>query len=312
MTSHKIDAQSCILAPRPPAFDPELWPAMAPSEAKAFLRAHGCMVDQFETDSDGEIEWGSAFQFGVSPVPALAMAGNVEALAQAFSLGASPFTRDLEGDGVFEYAVRRLRSNNIPDREAALEMASLAWRSGAPLLDSASPGSLPARAADWIRFRIASRAYSDGRVQDFRDAGIPIEASWVARFQGEAEYVRHSMLGWISEGAGIDALRELRDGGLDFLSPIALMGEEAVDSLWTWIDDSDPNAQDLALFLLESGNDPRAPLGADGAVPLDLFREQSPATAGFVDALFLSQYEKDLLGQSSEAPRARIGPKKSL
>lgn len=312
MTSRDIGAESCSPAFRFPAFEPDLWSAMAPSEAKAFLRAYGCMTDQFETDNNGEIHWGSTFQFGVSPVPALAMAGDVEGLAQAFSLGASPFARDIEDDGVFEYAIRCLHSTNAVERESALEMASLAWRAGAPLLDSAAPGALSERAADWIRLRLASRAYAEGRVKMFREAGIPIEASWVARFQGELEYIRHSMLGWTSEGAGIEALRELRDGGLDFLSPVALNGEHAVDSLWTWIDDSDPNAQNLALFLLESGNDPRVPIGASGQEPLELFREQSPATARFVDALFLSQKERELLGQASQAPRPLVGRKMGL
>lgn len=312
MTSNDIRQAFSAKAPRPPCFEPETWPSMAPSEAKAFLRAYGCMADQFEANGDGELSWGSAFQFGVSPVPALAMAGDLDGLAQAFSLGASPFACDLEGDGVFEYAFRRLRAGNVLDREPSLAMAALAWRAGAPLLDPASPGSLPQRGADWIRFRIASRAYAEGCAQDLRDAGIPVEASWVAPFQGEVEYVRQSMLGWASEGGGIQALRELRDSGVDFLSPLALTGERPVDSLWIWIEDSEPNAQELAAFLLESGNDPRVPLGAGEPAPIELLKEQSPATAGFVEALFLSRMERDLLGEASEAPRPRHARKTGL
>jgi hypothetical protein len=295
-------------AERPQAFDPAHWSRMAPSEAKAFLRAHGCMVDQFETQNDGSLTWGSSFAFGVSPVPALAMAGDVQGLAQAFALGACPFARDLEDDGVFEYALRRLDSNDPLDRDCALRMAALAWEAGSALLDPLSPGGLPERGADWIRFNLASQAYSQGRAQALREAGVPVDPAWIEPFQREVNFVRQTMLGWTKEGAGVDALRELRDAGLDFLSPIGI-GSETSESIWLWIYDDEANANDLALFLLESGNDPRVPL--DGVVPLSAWREQAPLTAGFVESLLLAQAERAALDIETRPPHA-ARPKPAL
>ena len=125
---------------------------------------------------------------------------------------------------------------------------------------------------------------------------------WIAALQGEVAHVRQTMLGWTQGGSGIDNLRELRDGGVDFLSPITLDGIS--ESLWMWLDDQDHNACDLARFLLESGNDPRAPL-RDGSIPLEDLRVGCPDLAGFVDAFLLAGDEFEALNAAAAPASSR-------
>lgn len=318
--------------------DTPVWMAMSREDKLSLLRAGLCMRGQgiilSFLDRDRRT-WGARFRFGLSPVVQLAQAGEHAAVAEALALGASPFARDSEGDGLFEFAAigidglpLRLRHAHLPaDQRAAgavdpfHEIAKMAWEAGRADLDPTSPSHLGDVDSAAILHDIAYAFYSRGLAKEARAAGIPLDPSWMLSRPGRRGPLRPRLVHW----GRVDVLEEFRAAVCDFApwephdpdSSDVFATNDRHQSPWHWLHDTNPDMEGVARFLLSAGCDPRRidPLALDSFdVPLDPLAStplddmaadpRKRRTHAFVSSLLLALDEREALESSTAVPSA--------
>lgn len=267
---------------------------MDPSERLRLLEAGSCLTEQgTQHAKPGELQrWGWNFEFYDSPVTNFALKSRNDCVAAALDLGACPFAKDIEDDSAFTYAFHRLSNPKSPTHATtigAINLLRMCWAHGAELLNPDNPRYLGDRDANHIRYEIAHECYSSGAQDYAREAGIPLDASWLWDQAPFVPLLRPQMIQWGS----VESLREFAHAGFDFTKDIPVMDGEPDESLWLWLEDDNPDPMGVANFLLSQGNDPRVRKAFDLS-PLEIMSSEprSSRVASSVAAQLLSQDEQ--------------------
>lgn len=250
--------------------------------------------------------WGGRFQFGNSPVPCFALHHDLESLSDVLSLGAMPWARDSEDDGIFDYAFRSLRWSPNPspsDVDYGLKLLTIGWTAAAKYVNPNDSAYVGQEEADNLLYDMATACFSSGAYQSCLDLGIPMTAAFLTRHSEEKHpLLRAVMLTWSAPGQ----LEHFQSLGVDFLTPMPFEGVDGspITSLWEWLDDSQPNPEAAALMLIDLGNDPRRPISDGGTPPLHHLERDSGSkrVASFARALLMARDESAALnGVASKA-----------
>ena len=271
------------------------WLAMDDKAKRELLERGLCMVGQGVAAKDGQLRrWGTGFVFHDSPVPMFALIGNDKELAEALALGACPLAKDSEGDGIFEIAFKRMV---FGQNETGWRLALMGWASIEPLLADPEKSGMRAEEVQQALFDIAVCAYQSKNVEEARRRGIPVSPKWLLSNMEELPRIAAHSINWGSAAQ----LRELAAAGLDYAKAgdpmLPRQEEEEVASLWEWLSDGQEEMEQIALFLWESGNDPRK----HGAIAaLDEAGEH--AVAELARRIVLSSQERGELEKQASVP----------